>query len=381
MEFRSSTHGTRAVRGLDRTGQRRLLGVAVGVAAVACLTGAQEARALVVSSDANGLQMREPDNILNRVKLSVVDSGGLKYRVEMAQFGGRGISFGPGCTQISTLQGVDVALCDRINPVVSQVSFGPMRDTLVTDPNFPDPIHVQDGGIGPDIFSLGAGADVARADRLDTVLGQSGDDDLSTTGGRIDGGEGDDRLHALAGITGPMVGGPGNDTLTADPDASTTMTGGDGTDSFAANGARVLIDARDGISEQVSCGDGTSRRGSTAVVDLLDTPDDAALIAQGCQTVDRAPKGERTAARLVSRSLLLRRGTTGVKVRCTTRTRCAGEVSLTVNGRSHSRTFSIKARRTATVRLATRLGTATVRISERGDKGARTVRSILKVVR
>jgi hypothetical protein len=361
---------------------RRAIGLAVSVVAVGCLAAVPpDAGALVVSSDANGLQIREPDNILNRVKLSLVDAGGLKYRVEMAQFGGRGIGFGPGCSHASTQSGIDVALCDRIAPVVSQVTLGPFRDTFNVDPSFPDPIHVNDGGIGPDIFTLGAGNDISRADRLDTVLGQAGDDELTSTGGRIDGGEGNDKLHALSPTSGTMLGGPGDDTLTADPKAGSTMVGGDGTDSFDANGARGTIDARDGVSEQVSCGQGPAGRVGTAIIDLLDTPDDAALIAEGCLTVDRAPRGEKTAAQVVSRSLTLRRGTAGVKVRCTRGTRCGGKVSLTVKGRTSSKSYSIRGKRTSTIRLAARRGTATVRLSERGKQGPRTVRSTLKVQR
>jgi hypothetical protein len=358
---------------------RRAFGLAVGVVAVGCLAAAPDAPALVVSSDANGLQMREPDNILNRVKLSLVDVGGLKYRVEMAQFGGRGIGFGAGCTQVSTQPGVDVALCDRINPVVSQVTLGPFRDTFDADPSFPDPIRVQDGGIGPDVFTLGAGNDVSRADRLDTVFGQAGDDELTSTGGRIQGGEGNDKLHALSPTSGTMLGGAGDDILTADPHAGMTMVGGDGIDSFDADGARGIIDARDGIGEQVHCGQGGAGGAITATVDLLDAPDDAALIAGGCRTVDRAPAGEKTAAQLVSSSLTLRRGRAGVKVRCTKSTRCGGKVSLTVKGRTSSERYSIRGRHTSTIRLAARRGTATVRISERGKKGPRTVRSALQV--
>jgi hypothetical protein len=356
---------------------RRTFGLAVGAVALGCVAaGAPDARALVVSSGANGLQIREPDNILDRVKLSLVDSGGLKYRVEMAQFGGRGIVFGPGCTQISTQAGVDVALCDRLAPVVSQVSLGPFRDTFDADPSFPDPIHVVDGGLGPDVFRLGAGNDVSRAARLDSVLGEAGDDDLTSTGGQISGGEGNDKLHAAGVSPGTMFGGPGDDTLTAEPKARTTMVGGAGTDSFDAGGARGRIDARDGIGEPVRCGQGGA---ITAIVDLLDTPDDAALIAGGCRTVDRAPTGEKTAAQLVSTGLTLRRGRAGVKVRCTTRTRCRGKVSLTVKRRTSSKRFSIRGRRTSTIRLAARRGTATVRISERGKQGPRTVRSALQV--
>lgn len=350
---------------------RRRAALLGGVALTAACLGASDAGALVVSSDAEGLKMREPDNILDRVKLSLVDSGGLKYRVELAQFGGRGIGFGAGCVQISTQPGVDVALCERINPVVSQVTFGPMRDTLDVDPAFPDPIHVADGGIGPDRFTLGAGADVSRADRLDSVFGMAGDDRLTTFGGQADGGEGNDALHAADG-GGSLAGGPGDDTLTAQAGETMRMSGGEGTDAFDAGGARGTIDARDGIPEPVVCG-GPAGRGAVAVIDLLDTPDDAALIAGGCAAVDRAPRQERLAARLISRALIVRRGTTAVKVRCSISSRCRGTVTLSGGGRTASKRFAIAGRATATIRLAARPGTVTARVAEDGVRGPRTL--------
>lgn len=375
---------------IDRTSRHTAPGrparvIAAGATALtAALAGAAfattEAQALVVSSDANGLQMREPDNILNRVKLSLVDAGGLKYRVEMAQFGGRGIGFGPGCAQASTTPGLDIALCTRVTPIVSQVSLGPMRDTFDADPSFPDPIVINDGGIGPDIFRLGAGNDVSRADREDSVFGLLGNDDLTSTGGRIEGGEGNDKLNALTGSNNRMVGGAGDDVLTADKKASGRMTGGEGTDSFDAGGGRFAIEARDGVKEQVSCGKPSpSVRRGVAIIDLVDTPSDAALVAGGCQLVDRAPEGEKTAAQLKSTSLKRRAGMVGVRVRCTTSKRCKGTLSVTVKGTKRSKTFSIKGKRTGIIRLKASLGTATVRIKEKGKEGARTTRASLKV--
>ena len=342
--------------------RRRPLALATALGCVAAAALAPQASALVVSSDANGLQMREPNNTLNRVQLSLVDVGGPKYRVEMAQFGGRGIEFGTGCRQISDRQGVDIALCDRINPVVSQVSLGPLTDTFTADPTFPDPIHVNDGGIGPDIFTLGAGNDVATANREDTVFGGAGNDQLTGKGGRVDGGEGNDALVALpTTFGGVLVGGPGVDT-------------------FDGQGGQTIIDARDGIAEQVRCGPAADRRlGVTAFVDLVDTPADAALIAGGCRGVDRAPKDEVTAAQLASSTLKLRGGKAAVKVRCTTTASCTGTVALTSGGRTDRERFSIAGNRTAKLRLSARPGAATVQLAERGAQGPRTQRAAVTV--
>jgi hypothetical protein len=255
-----------------------------------------------------------------------------------------------------------------------------MRDTLEVDPAFPDPIHVRDGGLGPDRFTLGAGADVSEAAREDTVFGQAGDDTLTSTGGRVDGGEGNDKLHLL-GRSGVLNGDAGDDTLTADPDGTGVITGGEGTDSFDGGGARLQINSRDGVSEQVSCGQSPGGPKGIAVIDLVDTPSDADLLAGGCASVDRAPKGEKTSAQLASKSLKLSDGTAGVKVRCTTGATCKGKVSLTVKGRTTSKSFSLKGKRTGTVRVAARSGSAVVRISEKGKKGPRTVQARATVKR
>ncbi len=257
-----------------------------------------------------------------------------------------------------------------------------MRDTLDVDPAFPDPIHVEDGGIGPDIFRLGAGADVSRADREDSVFGNGGDDQLTSTGGRVEGGDGNDVLHVLGANAGILVGGPGDDTLTADPESSAVMIGGDGVDRFDARGARAAIDSRDGIPEQVSCGrSGPVARG-VATIDLLDLPSDAELIAAGCARVDRAPRGERTAAQVVSRTLTRTRGKAALKVRCTTRARCRGTVALTAGGATATKRFSIAGTKSATVSLAARRGRrATVALGEDGIAGPRTIRTVLALRR
>jgi hypothetical protein len=362
----------------------RRIAIAAIVAVVGIGVTTTEAHALLVSSDASGLQMREPNNTLNRVKLSLVDSGGLKYRVEMAQFGGQGIQFGPGCVQASTQEGVDVALCDRINPVVSHVSLGPMRDTFDADPTFPDPIIVNDGGLGPDIFRLGAGNDIARGTD-DSFVGGAGDDDLFVREGSLDGGDGNDSLRASKGSV-RMDGGVGDDTLSADAAAEVTMVGGEGKDAFDAGGANSVIDSRDGISEQVSCGKPTRVTGRVrsfriAVVDLVDAPDDQGLVAGGCSAVDRAPVGEETAAQVVSKSLKLRDGEVKLKLRCTSSERCTGRVSITVRGRSSAKRFSIKGHRSAQIPLRSRPGRAVVQTKEKGQAGDRGTVTTLKVKR
>ncbi len=378
--------------------RRRPLALAAASAAALGLAGgaASEANALTVSSDASGLQIRESGFTRAAINLSLVDAGGVKYRVETPNFGGSAITVGPGCTDVSSI-GTAVAVCDRITPVVSEVSLGSGTDTFAVDPSFPDPITVNDTGDGPDSYQLGAGNDIGRGGTRDSFVGGAGNDDLATSGGRLEGGEGNDRLHALgvADFTGrlsEMTGDAGDDTLTADGRALVRMVGGDGTDVFDGGGAQATIDSRDGLAEQVSCGKrdpgvarlrliNSPRDFRTAVIDLVDVPSDAELINGGCVTIDRAPKGEKTAAQLVSTALKLRRGKVGVKVKCTTAKRCKGKVAVTVKGRTSAKRFSIRGRRTATISLRARAGKATVRLDEKGKLGARSMRAALTVER
>ncbi len=70
-----------------------LVAVSVGAVGLAVPAGAS---ALTVSSDASGLQMVEPGSTRAVVKVSLVNSGGVKYRVETPNFGGPGDHDGPG---------------------------------------------------------------------------------------------------------------------------------------------------------------------------------------------------------------------------------------------------------------------------------------------
>jgi hypothetical protein len=373
----------------------------IAAATVAALAfggvAATQAQALTVSSDATGLKMVEPGFNRAAIKLSI-EAGGTKYRLVTPNFGGNAVAAGPGCVTASTV-GEAIAICDRTTPKVAEVNLGPGTDTFEVDPAFPDPITVTDTKAGPDFYKLGAGNDVGAGGDRDSFEGRGGNDTFATSlGGTLDGGEGNDKLHALNGQDfrtrdNKLIGGEGDDSLTADGRALYDMVGGPGTDSFNAGGGSGRIDSRDGIAEQVVCGirkpgvprlrlinDG-GRRFAIATIDLVDTPGDAALIAGGCTRVDRAPRGEKTAAQLSSTKLKVKRGKAGVKVRCTTSSRCKGKLSVTVKGRTSSKRFSIRGKGSATVRVAARTGTAAVRISEKGKRGARTLRAALPATR
>ena len=371
----------------------------IAAATVAALgfagVSATQAQALNVSSDAAGLKMVEPGFNRAAIKLSI-EANGTKYRLVTPNFGGNAVAAGPGCVNESTV-GEAVAVCDRITPKVAEVNLGPGPDTFEVDPAFPDPITVTDAQRGPDTYKLGAGNDVATGITGDSFEGRGGNDVLTGTAGVLDGGDGDDKLHALnssdfRNTDSELIGGEGNDTLTADGRALYEMVGGPGTDTFDAGGGSGRIDSRDGVAEQVVCGIrkkgvpqlrliNTSRRFGIATIDLVDTPDNAAMLTGGCTRVDRAPRGEKTAAQLTSTKLKVKRGKAGVRVRCTTSSRCKGKLSVTVKGRTASKRFSIRGKKSATVRVAARKGTAAVRISEKGKRGARTLLAAVPATR
>jgi hypothetical protein len=375
---------------------------AASLSAIALGAGAPDAHALNVGSGPEGLRMAEPSNTLDRVSLSIVDVNGTPtYRIEMPEFGGRGLVPGANCRPDETEQrpGVNVVLCDRINPKVD-VSLGPLGDSFTVDPSFPDPIDIF-GGLGSDSLRLGAANDRARGGSgKDTIVGNGGDDDLrgDADDDNLDGGPGNDNLFAIGGFD-VMEGGDGDDTLEADPSPSSNtsgrMVGGPGTDVFRGNGSVTTIDSRDGIAEEVSCG--LTRRGFSRVhrvfaraeVDLLDQPSDAELLADGCTSVDRAPVNETTAAEVVGRSASLRGGKVQLRVRCTTSRRCTGNASVRIGRQTGRARFSVAGRRTVTVavsiprsaaRRVTRQGVnATASLTERGVRGQRTDSALLKV--
>lgn len=369
--------------------RRRTVAVAAVVAA-GFAASAPHADALVVGSGANGLELREPDNILDRVKVSLVsDAGALKYRVEMPRFGGRGLSGGAGCLKVTP----DEFLCQRLKAQV-KVSLGFFRDSFSVPATFPDPIEYR-GSLEFDTVQLGAGDDTAFGNG-DRVHAGGGNDRLIADGSDVEvmlGEDGNDFLQAFRDRD-RLDGGNGNDELTAKADqgrntiGKAELSGGPGVDTFQGNGNVVKIDSRDGIAETVACGFAASdprhaRRRGAAVVDLVDKPSDAALLAGGCKFVDRAPKGEKTAAQIKSTKLSLRRGIASITVKCTTKKRCKGKLSLSVKSGKASKRYSIKGRRSQRISVRLRGGSklATVRLKEKGKKGSRTQLARLAVKR
>lgn len=385
---RSSAAGFTAPRHHHHAARHALLaGLTCAVAGAALAPSAQ---ALVVTTGPEGLVMREPNNTLNRITLSLVESGGVtRYRVEMPEFGGRGASGGPGCTTEEPRRGVNVVTCDRISPRVS-VSLGPLDDTFAVDPSFPDPIDAF-GGIGADRFTLGAGNDTLRpSSGGGGVDGGAGDDVLNggSDGGALFGGEGNDQLSARQGTS--IDGGPGDDILTLDGDGVDLVRGGEGLDTFTGPGSARVVDSRDGVAEQVFCGrfantfeSKFSLRFSRAIVDLVDTPDDAGLFAAGCANVDRAPRGEAHTVALPGTSVRLRGGRAEVKVRCAAKARCSGTVTVALGARTGTAKYRISGGKTKTVRVKVggKAATARVSISEQGVKGLRTIDAGLRVKR
>ncbi len=370
---------------MSRTTRFTRHAIAVGLVIGAGAATAAPAQALVVATGPEGLQMREPNNTLNRVTLALVDSGGAtKYRVEMPQFGGRGLQSGPGCVQEEPRPGLDVAICDRVAPKVS-VSLGPMDDTFVVDPSFPDPIQAF-GGLGADRIVLGAGDDtLLSSSGGGTVDGNGGNDALtSISDSTLNGGDGDDVLTGGAGTV--IDGGPGNDNLVMGRPDLDLARGGEGTDTFTGEGSARVVDARDGNAEVVACGLRSNRfaqRFTFAIVDLVDTPDDAGMAASGCSNVDRAPANETTSVQLKNRTVQMRAGKAQLQIRCTTKRACVGRAWVSVGGKRGTVAYRIAGRTTKTVRVpaAGNAKTAKVTISEKGKKGARTIRATLTTKR
>jgi hypothetical protein len=370
------------------------------IATFALTLAAAPAQAFVASSGPEGLDLRE-DGERAEVALSLVTSGGMsRYRVEVPRpaIGQNRMTVGAGCVKESD----DVALCDRVTPKVT-VGLGGADDVFTTDPAFPDPITINPGR-GHDVLRLGAGNDTVVEATRDDVFGEGGDDTMTAVSGgaignsELHGGPGNDTLTGLNGYN-QLFGEDGDDKLAVEQ-SEVAFTGGDliggpGTDTFRLNG-RGNIDSRDGVAETVLCG---NRRGENpfrgrdaAVIDLVDTLDPA-LPGGGCSSVDRAPRNEKTSIRLVSTSLKVGkvRRRVGVRIRCWIAKSCKGTLQLRVGNSTdrHTKTYRLGGGQATTIQVGLTPtafrkieGTktiATVTLTEKGDKGARTVEQRLRI--
>ena len=187
-----------------------------------------------------------------------------------------------------------------------------------------------------------------RSEAADTVKGLGGDDMIDGANGNdaLDGGAGNDTIYG-GGNDDTIVGGPGLDSLSGE---------GSGSGLYVSVAGNDRIDARDGVREQLNCGPGAD----TAIVDELDVvPQDPGSL---CEAVSRSAAQAR-AAKIRSSGLRVRRGRISVKLACPAGgTACRGRVSIRtakavkVGKRRRkvdvaSRTFNVKAGRSATVRL------------------------------
>jgi hypothetical protein len=128
------------------------------------------------------------------------------------------------------------------------------------------PIHFV-GTDGPNTVQM-------RSESADVLSGMGGDDIIDGADGNdiIDGGDGNDTIYG-GGNDDQIKGGPGLDSLSGEGSASGFFI------SIAGND---IIDARDGVREQLNCGPGAD----TAIVDELDVvPQDPGSL---CEAVDRS---------------------------------------------------------------------------------------------
>lgn len=365
-------------------------------AAVALGAAAAPADAFLATSGPQGLVLTE-DGERADVTLALA---GPSYRVEVPRgaIGQTPMAVGAGCVKESA----DVALCDRVVPQVA-VTLGGGDDRFVVDPAFPDPITIA-GGRGKDLLRLGAGDDVVLDAGADEAFGEGGDDAMTAVAGgaiglaRLHGGPGNDTLTVRNGFS-TLLGEEGDDALTVEqsdvPFTGGELVGGPGKDTFRLNG-RGSIDARDGIAEDVLCsnrrGGGLFQTSDRATIDLVDVLDPS-LPAGGCASVDRAPQNERTSIRLVSTSLKVgrERRRVGVRIRCWMATSCAGTLRLRVGnstdrhpkryrlGGGEAATIDVGLTPTAFRKIRGSSTIATVTLTERGVKGARSVEQRLRI--
>lgn len=138
---------------------------------------------------------------------------------------------------------------------------------------------VFDGGAGADWMSGGDGNDSfgqegqyggfqSYADDLDSIDGGAGDDSVlywnsgASSGGRIDGGTGNDTLKILWSNGLLLLGGDGNDTLTGSLGGGSTADAGAGNDVLSLGLDNSVISAGEGNDKAIVSGPGTIRGGA-----------------------------------------------------------------------------------------------------------------------
>ena len=177
-----------------------------------------------------------------------------------------------------TAFGGQIFIRDLNNPVTTTIAE-PFCEIL-------DPNTVFCEGFNGIRVNLGDKNDRATASNV-AVYGQGGDDALfaGAGGAFLDGGNGDDTLTGgddednLRGGYGDdeLRGGPGDDDLDGGPNHD-TLVGQGGRDTLQGGLNTDFIDSRDGVAEQVFCGDGAFEGPDTARADPFDDP-------HGCENV------------------------------------------------------------------------------------------------
>ena len=170
------------------------------------------------------------------------------------------------------------------------------------------------GGGGNDSLQGGGGPDsLAGADGTDHLIGEAGNDQL-------DGGEGGDELEGSGGDD-RLVGGPGPDTLGGDGGrdvldggaAADELTGGKEKDSFLAGIGDDVLFARDGVAEDLACGDGRDQ------IRDWDRGKDRSVPGAACESVPLPPNAFKIVAgqsRVTGYASAPRRGTIQVQIKC-----------------------------------------------------------------
>jgi Ca2+-binding RTX toxin-like protein len=246
------------------------------------------------------------------------------------------------------------------------------------------------GGIGFDTVTyLDRPAIIIIAGNEEATGGQIGSSEGDGLRGleRYIGGQGDDRLNsAFSAIPVTYNGAAGADQLLGSS-ANDALIGGGGAEvSIKGNAGNDTIDAKLGEvvgTTPIAVGDLTIDCGSGLDLAVLDLKDD--LSPTGCESVDRAPAGERPDATLPARKLVLRARSrvATVPLRCP-RSRasgCKGKVRLRRGKRSFATTaYKLRRGKRARLRVAAPFrGKGSVVTVEKGRIGPKSVTREVRV--
>ncbi len=367
-----------------------------GLLGLLCLGAAPAQATLRVTSGSSGLRVSDKNGLDDRVVVSAATLGGNPVFVvannnplDIFKFDRQAgcnpgssdnkvvCSYGNGRIDLDMRDGDDLVTTDGSGATSSDMNLGNGFD-VTNGTNGPDTIDAGGGDdnvhtlAGNDTIRIGGGKNTVEAGSGNDTI-ESGIVDSSKAGGRLDGGPGDDVIFpgdaTRGGAAITVLGGSGDDNLSGG-DGGDVIDGGSGVDLITAFGGDDRINSVEpfvpAVRDTVRCGFGNDDVTADLkdIVDLITNPGGGT-----CEEVERSPVGETPNVIIESRLLRVSPdGEVNVRLRCprgTHRLGCNGGLQLRL---ARTRRGGVQARRSRKVHYEIDAGkrkTVTLHLSSR----------------